>query len=408
LRTTVPPSFLVCSVLVIHILLAGVPAHAVAQENLVENGDFSHGLEHWIVGGPTNPCEPGNLSEPGGYYGCVMVTDEGTPGNPHLELWTGTGGEYGMERFEQDVGQTLSRLPKDAGSITLSLRVWSLGNTSYVRILIQTGSRENLTLEETYDVQGDWYESYYYPSREPTTITRDITNFHDPTTHLIVAGDRVAVDDIAIVAALSSPEPLLMHQTELIKNGGFSQGLDYWEQDPLTIGRGKISEKGSPGNPHLELLAGPPKVSQEVHLPEDATRISLSIKAWALTLPGQNPENVMPWVEVRITHDGSIFNGTVDQETYGFNKPALRMEPAITITRDLTGFKGKNITLTLMGEEAAVDDVSVLATQSYLNFPATVSGLIPVAAVILATVVGGFLGLRHVRRARNHQNRLRP
>jgi len=88
-----------------------------------------------IVGGPTNPCEPGNLSEPGGYYGCVMVTDEGTPGNPHLELWTGTGGEYGMERFEQDVSQNSLRLPKDAGRITLSLRVWSLGNTSYVRTL---------------------------------------------------------------------------------------------------------------------------------------------------------------------------------------------------------------------------------------------------------------------------------
>ena len=381
----------------------GFPAHAVTQENLVENGDFSHGLEHWIVGGPTNPCEPGNLSEPGGYYGCVMVTDEGTPGNPHLELWTGTGGEYGMERFEQDVSQNSLRLPKDAGRITLSLRVWSLGNTSYVRTLIQTGSRENLTVEEMYDFQSDWYESYYYPSREPTTITRDITNFHDPTTYLIVAGDRVAVDDITTVATPPSPEPLFMHQTDLIKNGGFSQDLDYWEQDPSTIGRGKISEKGSPGNPHLELPAGLRWVSQEIHLPEDATRISLSIKAWALTLPGENPENVWPWVEVRITHD----YGKVNQETYTFGKP-LRTEPASTITRDLTGFKGKNITLTLMGEEAAVDDVSVLAARSYLGFPATVSGLIPVAAIILATVVGGFLGLRHVRRARNYQNRLRP
>jgi len=408
LRTTVSSVFLICGIIVVNVMLAAFPVPAAAQENLVENGDFSRGLQHWGVGGPTNPCEPGNPSEPGGYYGCVMVTDEGTPGNPHLELWTGTGGEYGMERFEQDVSQNSLRLPKDAGRITLSLRVWSLGNTSYVRTLIQTGSRENLTLGETYDVQGDWYESYYYPSREPTTITRDITNFHDPTTYLIVAGDRVAVDDIAIVAAPPSPEPLLVHQTELIKNGGFSQGLDYWEQDLLTIGRGRISEKGSPGNPHLELLAGLPWVSQEVHLPEDATRISLSIKAWALTLPGQNPENAMPWVEVRITHDGSIFNGTVDQETYSITKPTLRMEPAITITRDLTGFKGKNITLTIMGEEAAVDDVSVLATRSNLGSPTTVSGLIPVAAIILAALVGGFLGLRHVRRARNHQNRLRP
>ena len=407
MRTTVSSLFLICGILVVNMMLAAFPVPAAAQENLVENGDFSQGLEHWIVGGPTNPCEPGNLSEPGGYYGCVMVTDEGMTGNPHLELYAGTGGEYGMERFEQDVEQTLSRLPKDSARIILSLRVWSLGNTSYVRTLIQTGSRENLTLEEMYDSQSDWYEAYYYPSREPTTITRDITNFHDPTTYLIVGGERVAVDDITIVATPPSPLPLFMHQTELIKNGGFSQGLEYWEQNLFNCCE-KISEEKSPGNPHLELLAGPPWVSQEIHLPEDATRISLSIKAWALTLLGENPENVMPWGEVRITHDGSIFNGTVDQETYSIAKPALRLEPASTITRDLTGFKGKNITLTLMGEEAAVDDVSVLATRSYFGFPTTVSGLIPVAAIILATLVGGFLGLRHVRRARNYQNRLRP
>lgn len=383
------------------------PVPAVAQENLVENGDFSQGLQHWGVGGPTNPCEPGNPSEPGGYYGCVIVTDEGTPGNPHLELWTGTGGEYGMERFEQGVEQTLSRLPKDAGRITMSLRVWSLGNTSYVRTLIQTGSRENLTLEETYDVQGDGYESYYYPSREPTTITRDITNFHDPTTYLIVAGDRVAVDDITIVATPPSPLLLFTHQTELIKNEGFSQGLNYWEQDPFNISRGKISEKGSPGNPHLELFAGLVWVSQEVHLPEDATRISLSIKAWALTLPGQNPENVMPWVEVHITHDGSIFDGTVDQETYSFSF-FPRMEPAIKITRDLTGFKGKNITLTLMGEEAAVDDVSVLATWSYFEPLPTLLGLVTVAVIFLAAFVVLFLRLRQGRRARDYMNKVRP
>jgi hypothetical protein len=303
----------------------------------------------------------------------VIVTDEGTPGNPHLELWNGIGGEKGVTQ--------LVRLPKDVGRITLSLRVWSLGNTSYVRTLIETQYNDNLTLEEAYNVQYDWYESYYYPSRGPTTITRDITNFHNQTTYLLVAGDQVAVDDIAILAAPPSPEPLLMHQTELIKN------------------------------PHLELLTGVEGslgLSQEIHLPEDATRISLSIKAWALTPPGENPENVWPSVEVRVTHDGSIFNGTLDQETYSITSSPLRLEPAITITRDLTGFKGKNITLTLFGEEAAVDDVSVLATRSYFGVPTTVSGLFTVAAIILATVVAAFLGLRHVRRARNYQNRLRP
>jgi len=218
----------------------------------VENGDFSQGLQHWIVGFPTNPCELGNVSEPGGYYGCVMVTDEGTPGNPHLELYTGTGGEYGMERFEQGVEQTLSRLPKDAGRITMSLRVWSLGNTSYVRTLIQTGLRENLTREEMYDVQSDWFESYYYPSREPTTISRDIMSFHDPTTYLIVAGDRVALDDITIVAAPLSPEPVLMQQTDLIVNGDFSLGPEcwkYWSWNSSCCMQ--TSEKASPGNPHL-------------------------------------------------------------------------------------------------------------------------------------------------------------
>jgi len=406
LRTTVSSLFPICGILVVNMMLATFPVSAAAQENLVENGDFSQGLQHWIVGGPTNPCQPGNPSEPGGYYGCVMVTDEGTLGNPHLELYTGTGGEYGMERFEQNVEQTLSRLPKDAGRITLSLRVWSLGNVSYVRSLMQTGWRENLTVEEMYASESDWYESYYYPSRKPTTITRDITNFHDPTTYLIVAGDGVAVDDITIVASPPAPEPLFMHQTELIKNGGFSQGLEYWEQNPLFC-CGKISEEKSPRNLHLELLAGPPWLSQEVHLPEDATRISLSIKAWALTLPGQNPENVMSWVEVRLTHDGSIFNGSVNQETYWIAKPALRTEPAITITRDLTGFKGKNITVAIGGEEAAVDDVTVLATQSYLRFQVTVADLIPVGAIILAAIVGGFSALRHFRGTRNHQNRSR-
>lgn len=389
-------------------MLSAFPAPAAAQENLVENGDFSQGLQHWTVGFPTNPCEPGNLSERGGYYGCVMVTDEGTPGNPHVELYTGTGGEYGMERFEQGVEQTLSRLPKDAGRITMSLRVWSLGNTSYVRTLIQTGSRENLTREETYDSEGGWFESYYYPSREPTTITRDITNFHDPTTYLFVAGNRVAVDDITIVATPPAPEPL-MHQTELIKNGGFSLGPEswkYWNWNSSCCMQ--ISEKTFPGNPHLELHGGAEShVFQEVHLPEDATRISLSIKAWALTLPGQNPENVMPWVGVSITHDGSMFNGTMNQETYTFGKNALRTEPASTITRDLTGFKGKNITLTLMGEEAAVDDVTLLVAQPYLRIPVTVADLIPVAAAVLTAFVGGFLALRHFRRIRNYQSRLR-
>jgi hypothetical protein len=406
LRTIVSSLLLICGILVVYMMLAAFPVPVAAQENLVGNGDFSQGLQQWTVGFPTNPCEPGNLSEWGGYYGCVMVTDEGTPGNPHLELYTGTGGEYGMERFEQYVEQTLSRLPKDAGRITMSLRVWSLGNTSIVRTLIQTGERENLTREEMYDSEGGWYESYYFPSREPTTITRDITNFHDPTTYLIVAGDWVAVDDITIVATPPAPEPL-MHQTELIKNGGFSLGPEswkYWNWNSSCCMQ--ISEKASPGNPHLELHGGAEShVFQEVHLPEDATRISLSFKAWALTLPGQNPENVMPWVGIRITHDGSIFIG-MDQETYTFGKNALRMEPAITITRDLTGFKGTNITLTLMGEEAAVDDVTLLAEQAYLKFPTTVADLILVAAVILAVFTGGFLALRHYRRIRNNQARL--
>jgi hypothetical protein len=408
LRTTLPSPFLICVILMVNMMIAAFPVSAAAQENLIENGDFSQDLEHWTVGSPTNPCEPGNLSERGGYYGCVMVTDEGTPGNPHLELYTGTGGEYGMERFGQGLEQTLSRLPKDAGRITMSLRVWSLENTSYVRTMLQTGWRENLTLEEMYDFQSDWYESYYYPSREPTTITRDITNFHDPTTYLFVGGDRVAIDDITVVATPEAPEPLT-HETELIKNGDFSLGPEnwkYWNWNSSCCMQ--ISERISPGNPHLELHEGADSsVSQEVQMPEDATRISLSIRAWALTPPGQNPENVMPWVGVSVTRDGSIFQG-MNQETYSVIKPALRMEPTVTVTRDLTGFKGKNITLTITGEEAAVDDVVVLATQSYVRFPATAAFLIPVVAIILAAIIGGFLALRHFRRTRNSQNRLRP
>ena len=383
-----------------------------AQENLAENGDFSQGFEHWDVGGPTNPCEPDNPSEPGGYYGCAMVTDDGTPGNPHLELWVGTGGEYGMERFEQGVFQTLSRLPKDSARITLSLRVWSLGNHSKVHLFMDRRRGENLTVEEMYAAQWDYYELFYAPSREPATITRDITNFHDPTTYLYVGGDRVAIDDITMVAAPLSPEPVFMQQTDLIRNGDFSHGPEYWEYWDSWNSSSccmQISEKMSPGNPHLELHGGfQSDVFREVQLPEDATGVSLSVRAWGLTLPGQNPENVWPWVMVRITRGDAVFNGTGEQETYSFGKNALRMEPASTITRDLTGFKGKNITLTIMGEEAAVDDVTLLATQSYLRFPATVADLIPVAAIILAALVGGFLGLRHVRRARNYQERLGP
>ena len=253
---------------------------------------------------------------------------------------------------------------------------------------------------------------FYAPSREPATITRDITNFHDPTTYLYVGGDRVAIDDITIVAAPLSPEPVFMQQTDLIRNGDFSHGPEYWEYWDSWNSSScclQISEKMSPGNPHLELHGGfQSDVFREVQLPEDATGVSLSVKAWGLTLPGQNPENVWPWVMVRITRGDAVFNGTGEQETYSFGKNALRMEPASTITRDLTGFKGKNITLTIMGEEAAVDDVTLLATQSYLRFPATVADLIPVAAIILAALVGGFLGLRHVRRARNYQERLGP
>jgi len=326
-----------------------------------------------------------------------MVTDQGTPGNPHLELYAGTGGEFGNERFEPGVDQTLSRLREEASRIALSLRVWSLGNGSYVRTLVQTDSRENLTLDQMYDVQRDGYESYYYPNREPTTITRDITNFHDPTTYLIVAGNRVAVDDITIAATPPSPEPLFAQQTDLIKNGGFSHGLEYWRQDPLFC-CGKISEEGSSGNPHLELAAHS-WVSQEVSLPEDAIGISLSIRAWAVTLPGQNPENIMPWVGVRITRDGSIFSGTADQETYWIIRPALRMEPSITITRDLTGFQGNKVTVTLTGQEVAVDDVAVLATSPPFALPITVTLMIPVVAI------GGFFVLRRLRRIRDYQKK---
>jgi len=240
-----------CGILVLSALLAAFPVSGTAQENLIENGDFSQGLEHWtVIGGPSNTCEPNNPNEPGGYYSCAMVTDHGTPENPHLELYVGSGGKQGFERFLPGVEQTLSRLPTDAGRVTLSLRVWSLGNTSYVRTLIykQTGSIGNLTLEETYDVQGDWYESYYYPSQEPATITRDITNFHDPTTYLIVEGDRVAVDDITIVATAPSPLPLFMHQTELIKKWrAFSvrEPCIDWRGDTVTeldfLGRMEIS-----------------------------------------------------------------------------------------------------------------------------------------------------------------------
>jgi hypothetical protein len=269
---------------------------------------------------------------------------------------------------------------------------------------------ENLTVEEMYAAQWDYYVSFYAPSREPTTIMHDITNFHDPTTYLFVGGDQVAIDDIAIVAALLSPEPVLVQQTNLILNGDFSLGPEYWKYWNWNASCCmQISEKTSPGNPHLELHGGSESdVFQEVQLPEDATGISLSIKAWALTLPGQNPENVWPWVQVRITRGGVVFNGTGEQETYSFGKRALRMEPASIITRDLTGFEGKNITFTLMGEEAAVDDVTVLATRSCFGFPTTIPGLIPVAAIILAALVGGFLGLRHLRRARNYQDRFRP
>jgi len=390
--------------LVLSALLAAFPVSATPQENLVENGDFSHDLERWVVSGPTNPCEPGNLSEPGGYYGCVMVTDEGTPGNPHLELYAGTGGEYGMESFEQGVSQILGRLPKVRERITISLRVWSLRNSSYVRTMLHSGDPSgNLTSEEMYGVQTDWYESYYYPTQEPATITRDITNFRDPTTYLLVAGNRVAVDDITIIATPQAPEPLTS-QTELIKNGGSSQGLEYWEQDPVFC-CGKISEERTPANPHLELIPPPPpQVSQEVHLPHDATRISLSLKAWALTLPGQNPENVMPWVAVHITHDGSIFNGTRNQQTYHIIMPALRVEPAITVSRDLTGFKGKNITLTLTGEEAVVDDVTVLACKSFSTATTSITSapipFLDFPAIVIAIVLGFFLVVKLRRKPR--------
>ena len=393
---------MVCGILVLSALLAAFPVSGTAQENLIENGDFSQGLEHWtVIGGPSNTCEPNNPNEPGGYYSCAMVTDHGTPENPHLELYVGSGGEQGFERFLPGVEQTLSRLPTDAGRVTLSLRVWSLGNTSYVTTLIQSGYRENLTVEEMYDSQSDWYQSDSYPSREPTTITRDITNFHDPTTYLFVGGDQVAVDNIAIVVTPQPVEPLSVQQVDLVKNGGFSQGLDYWRQYPSAIGRGEISEKGSSGNPHLELLTGQPWVFQELHLPEDATRISLSIRAWALTPPGQNPENVMPSVGVRVTSDGSISNETIPQETYTFGKNALRMEPASTITRDLTGFKGKNITLTLMGEEAAVDDVTVLAYELASTPTSIISAPFPFlifSAIVIAIVVGFFLVAKLRRR----------
>ena len=403
MRTILSSSFVICGILVLGVLLATFPTSAAADENLVENGDFSRGLDGWTVsGGPGNTCQPSNPDEPGGYYSCAMVTDRGNPENPHLELYVGTGGEFGSEKFEPGVGRTLTRLPRDAGSITtLSLRAWSLANGSYVRTLIITDTElENATrLEDLYDAHRDWYESYYYPSREPTTITRDITNFHDPTTYLIVAGDRVAVDDITIVATAPSSEPLFMQQIDLIKNGDFSQSLKYWEEDPLFC-CGKISEEGSPGNLHLELLRRP-QVSQQVYLPEGASRVSVSIKAWALTLPGQNPENVIPNVEVRIIRDGSIFDGTVSQETFWFLKPALRTEPAITMSRDLTGFKGKNITLMISGEEAAVDDVSVLARWSS-GFPTTVFPTLPVVAVILAASVVPLLALRRLNRTRSH------
>ena len=421
LRTAVSSPSLICGILVANMLLTAFPVPAAAQENLVENGDFSQGLEHWIVDGPTNPCQVGNPSDIGGYYGCVMVSDEETPGNPHLELWTGNGGAYGMERFEQDVYKDSLRLPKDAARITLSLRAWALGNYSYVRVALDRGLGGNLTTqlmrEATSAAEFDNYELFQVPRREFTTITRDITIFNlgDPLIFR-VAGDQVAVDDISIIAAPSSPEPMFTQQTNLVQNGDFSQGTQHWKywseyQQNTSSCCMTASEKGSPGNPHLKLQGVPDfplgQAFQEVHLPHDATRISLSIKAWA-----DNPTSIggdVPWVLLGITPAGIMFNGTLDEpETYAFGKNTLGTEPASVITRDLTGFAGKNITLSItMGIATAVDDVTILATRSYFEPSPTLPGLAIVAAIFLAAFVVWFLRPRQGRRTRGYINKVR-
>lgn len=79
------------------------------------------------------------------------------------------------------------------------------------------------------------------------------------------------------------------------------------------------------------------------------------------------------------------------------------MEPAIIVTRDLTGFKGKTVTLTIEGEEAAVDDVGVLATWSSSGFPITFFHMILAIAIILAASLGGFLALRRRHRIRDYE-----
>ena len=414
LRTARSSVFLICVVLVVNLMLAAFPVPVAAQENLVENGNFSQGLEHWVVGGPTNPCQPRNASDVGGYYGCIMVTDEGTLGNPHLELWTGNGGGCEMERFEQDVYKPSLNIPKDA-RITLSLRAWSLGNHSYVRVAIDRGPQGNLTVDEIYTAEFDNYEAFHVPSREPTTITRDISMFNlGGPVSLLVAGDQVAIDDISMVAAAPPAEPVFLQQTELTHNGDFSQGTSgwqYWGGFPPAVSYCCMttSETGTPGNPHLELqtpsFSPPGQVFQEIPLPQGAARISLSIKAWAHNFSSTG--GIVPWVDVGITPGGVLFNGTLGEpETYVFGKNALMVEPPSVITRDLTGFAGKTVTVSItMGNDTSVDDVTILATWPYFGLPATAPALVPVAALIIVVLVGGFLRLRHVRRRKSSQNK---
>jgi hypothetical protein len=153
-------------------LLASTPmlSSRGTELNLVKNGDFSAGLQHW------NSCG-------------AMVSEIGTPGNPHVEIAECCSTFCGYTSYLSQAGLGL---PEDATSLVLSLTVWGLSENAKFRLALFDEQNREYLLEQS------------SPDKSPVKKTYDISGLRGTNQKLVVCGGgykmcgNIAVDDITI------------------------------------------------------------------------------------------------------------------------------------------------------------------------------------------------------------------
>ena len=158
---------------------------AVAQTDLIKNGDFSYGLNYWNV--PENNCMQGV-----GFvtFACAKIVGH------HVELYESTplGGDAGISQNIQ--------LPLSVKSVVLSIQLGTIPvapSTSISRmsvIFYPVDHPEEQSKLETFSPIGIYVKSY------------DITPFAGTSLVLLITGNRVIIEKVSvIVIGAETPPP---------------------------------------------------------------------------------------------------------------------------------------------------------------------------------------------------------